>query len=932
MGCASSIQAMMQQVVDVAKEAAEGNLEGALGEVAAEVIGEVAEAIEQQDFGSSGGQSGSSGGNGASYSGGPQMVVIQESPQQQGSSAPLNNTRVVSGPPREIAGGNGRQPDKNYATDAPAPKRSLSLDEIKLEAKQRVDKIVADCAQGNKKFVDTEFPPTTLSLWHNPYDAPDAEEILQPVNWRRLTDMAPAQASVFQASGPKPSDIVQGGIGTCFLISALSVLSAMRPDIIQDIFVASDVSKGVYAVRYWKDGEWKYVVIDDYVPTTMTTLTKRLVPAFAYSPDDVTLWLSLLEKAYAKIHSCYQNIDGGFSNYAMCDWTGGFAMQIHLDDPNSSPLINVGKFTSEKDETYYLSFYNGRIIGGGLSGPKGTMMREFRISGSYNARDFSVKWDYIPVADRFSGPENYRVFQGKFDLANKTINGTWIEDRNRTVSASPIKYEISYTSEPKPVGLSLTQHFASDEERREPTVFDSLFYLIKYSLDKKVLLSSSAHPADAVGFEEKTPEGLLLKHEYSIITAFTIPGTGENVIQLKNPHGKGSEEWNGSWSDNSDKWNNYPDLKNQYVNGDGDEDDGIFCMGFEDWSKKFTHCNMTRIFEPGWNCQTFKGMLLPTNCGMTRNVDKPKYFFKTKGPSTRIVLTLSQPDNKRFENTEDYEIAIGLRVIMELKTLSGGIPGFDSEYNKDDTVVICEVTPAYSRQVSVELSLEEINTGMGQYFRGEGSYYVLPITAETDVVLPYVLNIYSFETTLEVGTMKHINQPPVSDPKSEYAGDLYAKWYYDTYLPEFEPFLDTEFNEDDPKKNQGVRAKGRAELLRAKGRSNMARAKGRSEAARAKGRSDMSRAKGRSEMARAKGRSETSRAKGRSELARAKAPNLAGREPTPADGASPADAKPADAKPADAKPAEAKPAAVKPPTPDPIQDQLEAAFRAQYEL
>ncbi len=35
--------------------------------------------------------------------------------------------------------------------------------------------------------------------------------------------------------GPAPSDIVQGGIGTCFLLSALGVLAGSRPDIIKNV-------------------------------------------------------------------------------------------------------------------------------------------------------------------------------------------------------------------------------------------------------------------------------------------------------------------------------------------------------------------------------------------------------------------------------------------------------------------------------------------------------------------------------------------------------------------------------------------------------------------------------------------------------------------------------------------------------------------------
>jgi hypothetical protein len=59
--------------------------------------------------------------------------------------------------------------------------------------------------------IDEEFPPITLSLWHNPYDPPPEEEIVHPMNWRKLKDIAPdGKVRLWGSEGPQSKDIVQG--------------------------------------------------------------------------------------------------------------------------------------------------------------------------------------------------------------------------------------------------------------------------------------------------------------------------------------------------------------------------------------------------------------------------------------------------------------------------------------------------------------------------------------------------------------------------------------------------------------------------------------------------------------------------------------------------------------------------------------------------
>lgn len=55
------------------------------------------------------------------------------------------------------------------------------------------------------------------------------------------------------------------------------------------------------------------------------------------------LWVAILEKAYAKIHGCYQNIDGGIERYALYELTGAIHREIELSDPHTQALAASGK-------------------------------------------------------------------------------------------------------------------------------------------------------------------------------------------------------------------------------------------------------------------------------------------------------------------------------------------------------------------------------------------------------------------------------------------------------------------------------------------------------------------------------------------------------------------------------------------------------------
>eukprot|EP00002_Diphylleia_rotans_P030029 TRINITY_DN6149_c0_g1_i6.p1 TRINITY_DN6149_c0_g1~~TRINITY_DN6149_c0_g1_i6.p1 ORF type:complete len:1182 (+),score=204.47 TRINITY_DN6149_c0_g1_i6:110-3655(+) len=199
---------------------------------------------------------------------------------------------------------------------------------------QKFESILKSCRESKTRFTDTEFPATESSLYLDPNHPPDG--CASVACWKRLVDIGYGKHQLF-VDGAKDSDVIQGRLGDCYLLGALSVIT-IRPDLFQRFILESYPEFSLYLFQFYKEGEWRQVIIDDYVPVDEEG---RIL--YAKSSNPLEMWVSLVEKAYAKLHTCYHNLDGGSTSQALVDLTGGVPEKIDLDDKRTIALYRTGE-------------------------------------------------------------------------------------------------------------------------------------------------------------------------------------------------------------------------------------------------------------------------------------------------------------------------------------------------------------------------------------------------------------------------------------------------------------------------------------------------------------------------------------------------------------------------------------------------------------
>ena len=216
---------------------------------------------------------------------------------------------------------------------------------------------------GDKPWVDDIFPPEKQSLcpynkkgWVLPPEVLDSDVYgFEDIKWCRVEEILNTKDYTVFVDGSTMDDILQGNLGDCYFLSVLGSLCAF-PDFFDKLFHTKEKTKEhVYGIYIYINGKWELVLVDDYFPYQGSRFKQ-----FTFgSSSGNEIWVSLLEKAWAKVNGSYAKIScGGDPNEVFDVLTEAYSEKHAI---NRSSKDKIWKMCEE-------GFNKGYVMTAGTSG------------------------------------------------------------------------------------------------------------------------------------------------------------------------------------------------------------------------------------------------------------------------------------------------------------------------------------------------------------------------------------------------------------------------------------------------------------------------------------------------------------------------------------------------------------------------------------
>ena len=186
------------------------------------------------------------------------------------------------------------------------------------------------------KFYDNQFPPNLNSLIKGYKSNTNSLSKYRNIMWKRESELHFFQdTEIFPKNGIFSKNIVQGPYTNNNFLSAILALSKY-PKIIRNLFLTEKKNKnGIFGLKICKNGFLQEIIIDDYFPVLKSSDYQY---CYTHSKDN-TLWVQILEKAYAKIYGSYEILSNKDIEGILKDLS--FAPVLVLDSLSSDLASNL---------------------------------------------------------------------------------------------------------------------------------------------------------------------------------------------------------------------------------------------------------------------------------------------------------------------------------------------------------------------------------------------------------------------------------------------------------------------------------------------------------------------------------------------------------------------------------------------------------------
>eukprot|EP00388_Colpodella_angusta_P011966 GDKJ01030428.1.p1 GENE.GDKJ01030428.1~~GDKJ01030428.1.p1 ORF type:complete len:418 (+),score=50.57 GDKJ01030428.1:148-1254(+) len=261
--------------------------------------------------------------------------------------------------------------------------------------------------------------------------------------------------------------------------------------------------------------------------------------------------------------------------------------------------------------------------------------------------------------------------------------------------------------------------------------------------------------------------GLALGHAYTLIDVRTFPKHNIRLCKIRNPWGNGTE-WTGTWSDESELWARYPDVK--AVCKPKVEADGTFWMDFEDVKQYFDGGGVC-FFHEGWHDYRIRGAFAGNapNMAMEITVTKP----------VQAYVTMSQRD-KRLMLSENKGYKYGAIMISVCQRADSNKYSVHLNSNPDPENPSEKFTFNYARDHAMKYT----------FTPSKDPYLVIPRVHGNTGVMPFTMGFMS-DTAVGDGLTIRFRQ---LDADNKVFSN-YPKFVYD---PSATPLVEVEYQRLDP--------------------------------------------------------------------------------------------------------------------------------------
>eukprot|EP00163_Fabomonas_tropica_P002241 TRINITY_DN1168_c0_g1_i2.p1 TRINITY_DN1168_c0_g1~~TRINITY_DN1168_c0_g1_i2.p1 ORF type:complete len:1191 (-),score=145.97 TRINITY_DN1168_c0_g1_i2:53-3625(-) len=183
--------------------------------------------------------------------------------------------------------------------------------------------------KGHDPFHNPDHIPQTLFKDEHGFLPLSPLQTKECHEWRRLSDIITSPRLFL--SGVSSNAITQNVVSDCSFLSSSAAAAALEVNhdrkLLSATIYPNEVSPvGKYICRFFINGIYRQVVIDDYVPVDQDGAVLCSV-----SSNRNEMWLTLLEKAYMKVMGGYHLMEGSDSCSDMCLLFGWIPERVKID-------------------------------------------------------------------------------------------------------------------------------------------------------------------------------------------------------------------------------------------------------------------------------------------------------------------------------------------------------------------------------------------------------------------------------------------------------------------------------------------------------------------------------------------------------------------------------------------------------------------------